>query len=146
MYSPLAEDHATQGWMAECLLDIGIMLDILHLSQRSVHSGTKKSSFVLSFLLAVLLWSQQTCPRIHISHPCHWETAAFLLEPVVFSAASFCLFVHSSVDTVCICSSVSVCFTVLFLCMSPQWPWVSLWASVRGRGSNGGMGGITNTL
>ena len=44
------------------------MSDILHFSQRSVHSGTKQSRFVLSFLLAVLLWSKQPRPKIHISH------------------------------------------------------------------------------
>lgn len=49
--------------MAEYLFSVGIIFDILHLSQRSVHSGAKQGIFVLSFLLAVLLWSRQTRPK-----------------------------------------------------------------------------------
>lgn len=64
-YGPLAEDHATLGWSADGWVPLQPWdhLDILHLSQRPVHSGTKQGSFVLPFLLAVLLWSWQIHPK-----------------------------------------------------------------------------------
>lgn len=49
--------------MAVYLSNIGLTFDILHLSQRTVHRGAEQSIFVLSFRLAVLLWSQQACPK-----------------------------------------------------------------------------------
>lgn len=43
MFSPLAEDHATLGWSADGWVPLQPQyhFDILHLSQRSVHSGGK---------------------------------------------------------------------------------------------------------
>lgn len=65
MDSPLAEDHATLGWSADGQVPLQPRdhFDILHLSQRSVHSVGKTSSFVLPFLHAGLLWSPPTWPK-----------------------------------------------------------------------------------
>lgn len=127
--------------MADHLLKPWDRLDILHLVLYTVR-GKQKVVLSSPFLLAVLLWSRQTRSK-NKCHPFHWFTAASRLEPAVCQQ-SVCLSILPSTLYVCVLF-VSVCFTVLFLCISPQQPGVSLWASVRG-GFHGVQGFITNTL
>lgn len=93
-YSPLAEDHATLGWSADGWVPLQPWghLDIVHLSQRPVHSGAKQGSF--PFLLAVLLWSWQTRPK---KQKAPLLTAASRPQPATCqqgSHQSVCPFVH----------------------------------------------------
>lgn len=52
MYSPLAENHATLGWSADGRLPLQPWdhINILHLSQGSVHRGAKTHFFVRPLL------------------------------------------------------------------------------------------------
>lgn len=117
MFSPLAEDHATLGWSADGWVPLQPQdhFDILHLSQRSVHSGGKTRCLCppLPSRCAPPVptdTSRKQKPTLSLIY-FHWWSQQFV------STAAISLSVQSSINTVCV---IFLCCCVLQCSSSVQ--------------------------